>query len=126
MTCEQIERMTDATAGSGEGALAVYLAARRAELEGLIAAEALAGNEYKESMERSALAEITILECESRSWIEAPCDQCAELRAENARLRDALVGCKGFLAFMCTESRADGNVIERLYYAVCEALKGGE
>jgi hypothetical protein len=43
--------------------LTEYLIARRLTIEGTIATEQLAGNEYKESCERAALAEITALEC---------------------------------------------------------------
>ena len=44
--------------------LSEYLAARRKTIEASIAAEVLAGNEWKEKCERAALAELTALECE--------------------------------------------------------------
>ena len=45
--------------------LATYLTARRKTIEASIAAEVLAGNQWKEACERTALAEITALECEA-------------------------------------------------------------
>ena len=45
--------------------LATYLTARRKTIEASIAAEVLAGNQWKEACERAALAEITALECEA-------------------------------------------------------------
>jgi hypothetical protein len=41
-----------------------YLKGRRLAIESSIAAEKLAGNEWKEVCEKAALAEITALECE--------------------------------------------------------------
>lgn len=51
-------------------ALSTYLAARRRTIESSIAAEKLAGNEFKLACERAALAEITALECQQ--WGDNP------------------------------------------------------
>jgi len=40
-----------------------YLRRRRQTVEGTIATERLAGNQFKESCEKTALAEITAMEC---------------------------------------------------------------
>jgi len=56
---------TDAEiAGKRKLTIHQYLTGRRKAIEGSIAAEVLAGNTFKESCERTALAEITALECE--------------------------------------------------------------
>lgn len=48
--------------------LSEYLLGRRKTIEASIANEHLAGNVFKEGCERTALAEITALECESQKW----------------------------------------------------------
>jgi len=56
---------TDAEiAGKRKLTIHQYLTGRRKAIEGSIAAEVLAGKTFKESCERTALAEITALECE--------------------------------------------------------------
>ena len=57
-----------------------YLAARRKTIEASIAAERLAGNEWKLQCLRTALAEITALECALPSMVKAMEKELDELR----------------------------------------------
>ena len=64
--------------------LATYLTARRKTIEASIAAEVLAGNQWKEACERAALAEITALECEAGTGFRTVANAGAH-RPEGAR-----------------------------------------